>query len=62
MKENDQLINTIADESTSTVMQAISVANSMGLITDQDSLRELIKAGITDSLETLASKLAENEK
>lgn len=51
----------IAEEGATTIVGAISTANEMQLINDQQDLHALIKAGIVQSLETMLVNL-DNKK
>lgn len=50
-------LDAIADNEAKTTVEAISVANEMRLINDQQDLQSIIKAGITGALEALLLKI-----
>lgn len=58
MREID--LDEIANESSKTTVQSITIANGMGLVNDEQDLQQLIKAGIMNALEELMIKLGNN--
>lgn len=55
--QNEIDLEKIADEQAKTVVEAISVANEMKLINDQQDLQALIKAGISQALQDVLVQL-----